>query len=202
MKCALHPSGRRAGFTLPEVIMASLISLVVAGTLVFLLWQGALEQRQGLALATVEQVSHQLEARLIECLRTKSANQGLSPDFTTAVYDSDSHLLGYERVFLFYCNSDGSYRREQLALDSGTKRAIHTPDVTKPSVQVILNPTNSAVALRQLYFNRSFNLDGSVNASLVNVCFAMDDNGAGRHSPTNNPASIYRTFSVRMRSDS
>ena len=57
------------------------------------------------------------------------------------------------------------------------------------------------LALRSLCFSTSFNPDGSLNSSLVNVRFQMDDNGASRQNPINNPANIYRTFSIQMRSD-
>jgi hypothetical protein len=62
--------------------------------------------------------------------------------------------------------------------------------------------TNSAAAvLTELYFSTSFNLDGSQNNSLLNVVFQMNDNGFSRQNPTNNPASLFRNFSVQMRND-
>ena len=47
----------------------------------------------------------------------------------------------------------------------------------------------------------AFNPDGSQDNSLVNVMIQMDDNGYSHQNPINNPASIYRAFSIKMRSD-
>jgi hypothetical protein len=52
-----------------------------------------------------------------------------------------------------------------------------------------------------LWFNTSVNLDGSDNASLVNIGLEMNDNGYAEQNSTNNCATIYRSFSVQLRGD-
>lgn len=192
----------RAAFTLPEIMIALCIGIGISGTVIFLLFQAAVEQRLGLANATVEQQAQFLQSSIVSCLREKSANQGLSPDYTSAVHDAGGHLLGYQKVFFFSAHSDGSYTREQITVDPTSGRVAYLPDATKPAASIVWMTNRANVALRQLCFNTSFNPDGSLNASLVNVQFMMDDNGASRQRSGNNTTSIYRSFAVRMRSDS
>jgi hypothetical protein len=78
---------------------------------------------------------------------------------------------------------------------------VYTPDVSNPTKQIVWVSNSRTVALRELCFAPSFNPDGSLNSSLVNVRFQMDDNGYAQHNPINNPGNIYRSFSVQMRSD-
>lgn len=190
-----------AGFTLPEVMVSSCIGAGIGGTMIFLLLQGAVEQRLGLAGATVEQQAYTLQSSILGCLRGMSANQGLSPDLTSAVNDSNGNLLGYRSVFFFNARPDGSYTREQISVSAAMDQVAYIPDVTVPTHSIVWFKNSTNVALRQLCFNTSFNPDGSLNSSLVNVQFLMDDNGASRQPTNRNSTSIYRTFSVRLRGD-
>jgi hypothetical protein len=190
-----------AGFTLPEVMVASCIGAGIGGAMIFLLLQGAVEQRLGLAGATVEQQAYTLQSSILACLRGMSANQGLAPDVTSAVKDSSGNLLGYRNVFLFNARADGSYTRGQISVSAAMDRVAYIPDVTVPTNTIVWFKNSTNVALRQLCFNTSFNPDGSMNSSLVNVQFLMDDNGASQQSANRNNTSIYRTFSVRLRGD-
>lgn len=182
--------------------MSTLIGVGISGTVIFLLFQAAVEQRLGLASATVEQQAQSLQSSIANCLRGMSANQGLSPDYTSAIHDTGGHLLGYQKVFFFCANPDGSYTREQISVDPASGRVTYLPDATKPAAAIIWMTNRANLALRQLCFNTSFNPDGSLNGSLVNVQFLIDDNGASQQKSGSNPTSIYRTFAVRMRSDS
>jgi hypothetical protein len=183
-------------------MVASAIALGISGSMIFLLLQGAAEQRRGLASATVEQSANFLQSSIVNCLRGMSANQGLSPNYTSALLDANGHLLGYQTVFVFYANADGSYTTQQISVDARSGRVTYTPDVSKPASTVLWMTNGVNVALRQLCFSTSFNPDGSLNSSLVNVQFNMDDNGATQQGSNNNSTSLFRTFSVRMRSDS
>jgi hypothetical protein len=182
-------------------MIASVISIGISGSVIFLLLQAAVEQKRGLANTTVEQAAYLLQSRITSCLRTMSANQGLSPNYTTGLYDDGGHLLGYQTVFFFSPNPDGSYTTEQISVDATSGRVIYTPDVSSPGKSILWMTNSATVALRQLYFNTSFNSDGSLNASLVNVNFLFDDNSAASKK-SQNTSSIYRTFAVRMRSES
>jgi len=177
------------------------VGVPVAGTVVLLVVQAGLEQLRGLADTTVEQSAYVLQADISNCLRTMSSNQGLTPDYSSKLNDSNGNLVGYQKVYVFHANMDGSYTTEQIQFDSSSGRVVYTPNVSNPANQVVWMSNSSAVALRELCFSPSFNADGSLNSSLVNVRFQMDDNGYSGQNPTNNPASIYRSFSIQMRSD-
>ena len=181
--------------------MASTIGLGIGAAMIFLLLQGAVEQRLSLSGVTVEQAAHQLESSIIGCLRGMSANQGLSPDLSSPVQDSNGNVLGYRNVFFFSAQPDGSYIRQQISASAAMDQVKYTPDVRVPTNCTVWFKNTSSVALRQLSFNTSFNPDGSLNSSLVNVEFLMDDNGASQQPANRNNTSVYRTFSVRLRSD-
>lgn len=199
VKC--RPREHRRAFTIPEVLVGILIGLPVAGTVVFLLLQAGSEQLRGLAGTTVEQSAYRLQANISGCMRGVSCTQGLTPDHTSQLTDGNGNLLGYQKVFVFRPKPDGTYTTEQIRFDSTTGRVVYIPDMSAPTNQVLWMTNSPSVALRQLCFTPSYNPDGSLNSSLVNVRFQMDDNGCSRHSPTNNPANIYRSFAIQMRSD-
>ena len=195
-------NARRSGFTLPELMIASVVGLAIGASVVIVLIQGAREQQRGLADTTVEEKAYLLQSSIASCLRTMSANQGVSPDYSTGLYDANGHLLGYQTIYFFYGNANGNYTTEKISVDLNSGRVTYTPDVSRPSSNIVWMTNGATVALRQLCFNTSLNPDGSFNSSLVNVQFLMDDNGASHQSQNNNPASIYRSFSVRLRGDS
>jgi len=191
---------RRRAFTLVELMVAVGIGAPVAGTVVLLLVQAGVEQRRGLADTTVEESAYVLQAKISSCLRTMSCNQGLTPDYSSSLNDANGNLLGYQTVFVFYSNTNGSYTTGQIRFVSSSG-VVYTPDVSNPTQQFVWMTNSPTVTLRKLRFSSSYNPDGSLNSSLVNVQFQMDDNGYSHQNPINNPASIYRSFSVQMRSD-
>lgn len=197
----LSTETRRRAFTLPELMIAVSLGVGVAGTVVLLLIQAACEQLRGLGATTVEESAYVLQASISSCLRTMSSSQGLTPDYSSKLNDSNGNLLGYQTVFVFCPNTNGTYTTEQIRFDAASGHVVYTPDVSNPTKQIVWMSDNPTVALRKLCFSSSFKPDGSLNSSLVNVRFQMDDNGYSRHNPINNPASIYRSFSIQMRSD-
>ncbi len=196
---AAAPLYRRA-FTLVELLVAATVGLGLAGTVVLLLLQSVTEQRNGFADTTVEEVAYILQANITGCLRSMSANQGLTPNYSSALYNTNGILLGYQSVFGFF-PSNGGYTTASIGFNSATGQVIYTPDITNPSAQNQWITNNASAVVTELCFTTSLNLDGSVNASLVNVVLQMNDNGFSRQNPANNPASIYRNFSVQMRND-
>jgi hypothetical protein len=190
----------RRAFTLIELVFASSVGTLLAGAVVLLLCQTATEQRYGLADMSVEEKAYILQANLTTCLRCMSANQGMTPNYSTALHDTNGNLLGYQSISVFY-PSNGNYITGSISYDPNSGQVIYTTNVLTPSVQTVWMSNNTAAVLSELYFSSSFNLDGSQNNSLVNVFFQMNDNGFSQQSPYNNPASIYRNFSVQMRND-
>jgi len=190
----------RRGFTLVELLIAITVGIGLSGTVVLLLVQSATEQRNGLADMTVEEAAYTLEGNITACLRSMSANQGLTPNYGSGLLDTNGNLLGYQSVFLFY-PSNGTYITASISYDPSSGQVLYTSNTSASSTETLWMTNSPTVALTKLYFSTSFNLDGSQNNSLVNVVFQMNDNGFSQQSPINNPASIMRNFSVQMRND-
>jgi hypothetical protein len=190
----------RRAFTLAELMVATAVGMGLAGTVLLLLMQAATEQRNGFADTTVEEKAYTLQANITTCLRSMSASAGITPNYSSGLYDTNGNLLGYQSVFIFY-PSNGAYTRGSISFDSSSGQVIYTPNVVAPSTQVQWMTNSATAVLTELYFSTSFNLDGSQDNSLVNVAFQMNDNGFSQQNPSNNPASIFRNFSVQMRND-
>ena len=190
---------RRRAFTLIELMFALTIGLVVAGSAVLLMFQSAQEQRRGLAAASVEENAYLLQSRISGVLRTSSSSLGLQPDYGTTVYDSTgTNVLGYGSVLVF-TPTNGTYVTGRINYTPASGTVIYIPNVTG-TAQTLWMTNSQTCRLTNLLFSLSANLDGSPNSSLVNVNFLMDDNGFNRFS-TNNPANIFRSFSIQMRND-
>ncbi len=196
----LSATGGQRAFSLIELMMALGIGLVLGGTVILLLLQAAKEQRKGMVNATVEQKAYGLQANITACLRSASANQGITPDYSSGLLDASGNLLGYGTIFVF-CPTNGGYLTGLIQYTRASGRVLYTPNVLTPSTQQLWMTNSQTAALTNLCFSTSFNPDGSKNSSLVNVRFQMDDRGYSQSNPTNNPASIYRSFSVQMRND-
>jgi type II secretory pathway pseudopilin PulG len=190
----------RQAFTLVELLVATAVGVGLAGTVVLLLLQAATEQRDGFADTTVEEQAYTLQANITSCLRGMSANQGLTPNYSSAHYNTNGNLLGYQSVFVF-CPTNGGYVTANISYNPSTGQVIYTPNITTPSIQTQWMTSNAAAVITELCFSTSWNLDGSQDGSLVNVLLQMNDNGFSQQNPVNNPASLYRNFSVQMRND-
>jgi len=190
----------RQAFTLVELMVALVASIALTGTVFMLLVDTVLEQRNGLADTTVEEKAYTLQANITKCLRCMSANQGMTPDYTSALYDANSNQLGYSSVFVFSPTTNG-YITANIRYNSLTGQVTYTPNIAIPSAQTVWMSNSTTAVLPELCFTTSRNLDGSQNSSLVNVVFQMNDNGFSQQSSPNNPTSIYRNFSVQMRND-
>jgi prepilin-type N-terminal cleavage/methylation domain-containing protein len=190
----------RRAYTLVELLVASTVGSMLAGTVLLLLCQTSTEQRSGFADMTVEEKAYILQANIVTCLRSMSANQGLTPNYSSALNDSHGNLLGYQSAFVF-SPSNGVYTTASITYNSTSGEVVYTPNISIPSTTVLWMSNCSTAVLTEFCMSTSFNLDGSQNGSLVNVLFQMNDNGYSQQGATNNPTSIYRNFSVQMRND-
>jgi prepilin-type N-terminal cleavage/methylation domain-containing protein len=190
----------RRAFTLVELLVATAVGSVLGGAVLLLLCQTAAEQRSGLADITVEEKAYIFQADITACLRSMSANQGMTPDYSSGLYDTNGNLLGYRSVFIFY-PTNGTYITANISYNSSSGQVAYTTNILDSSTQMVWMSNSATAALTQFCLSASFNLDGSQNNSLVNVLFQMNDNGFSGQNPVNNPTSIYRNFSVQMRND-
>jgi prepilin-type N-terminal cleavage/methylation domain-containing protein len=188
-------------FTLVEVLVATSIGCVLAGAVLLLLCQTATEQRYGYSDMTVEEKAYTLEANMTSCLRSMSATQGMTPNYSSGYYNAGGTLLGYQSVYIFY-PSNGTYVMGNINYNSTNGTVTYISNTLSPNTSsTVWAVSNSVAALTECYFTSSFNPDGSQNNSLVNVQFQMSDNGFSQQPANNNPASLYRNFSVQMRND-
>jgi prepilin-type N-terminal cleavage/methylation domain-containing protein len=190
----------RRAFTLAELMVAMSVGLVLAGTAMVLLLISATEQRNGFADTSVEERAYILEDKITTCVRSASCNQGFTPNYGSGLYDGKGNFLGYQTISLSYL-TNGAYIMASISYNSSSGQVIYTPNVTAPSTQFIWMSNTPSAVLTELCFNTSLNMDTSQNNSLVNVIFQMNDDGFSQQNPSNNPASIYRNFSVQMRND-
>jgi type II secretory pathway pseudopilin PulG len=188
----------RRAFTLIELLFATSVGLVVAGSVVLLLFQSAREQKRGLVNATVEENAYILQSKITAALRSASADRGLDPDYTSSVVDAGGTTLGYQSVKLTNPTNGATAR---ISYTPATGRVIYTPNVAAPTTQELWMTNGASCRLTNLLFNTTFKLDGTVNSSLVGVSFLMDDNGYSQQNRTNNPASVLRNFCIQMRND-
>src|SRR5580693_2226357 len=93
----------RRAFTVMELLAAMAVGLGLAGTIMLLLVQTATEQKHGYADTTVEQA-----ANITTCLRSMSANMGITPSYTSVVTDTNGNTLGYQSISMFY-PTNGAY---------------------------------------------------------------------------------------------
>ncbi len=192
-------NARRRGFTLPELLVASTVGLLVTAAVMSLLMLSVLEDRLGLGCATVEEQAYMLQTTIAQNLRSMSANLGMSPDFSLP-YTVNGNLLGYQGIYVFEALTNGAYATEHIFFNSsnGTVTCVNSAASLTNQLWMTNNPTYT---LTNLWFSTSFNPDGSIDSSLVNVALLMNDNGFAQQSPTNNCASVYRSFSVQLRGD-
>jgi type II secretory pathway pseudopilin PulG len=121
----------RRAFTLAELMVATAVGMGLAGTVALLLVQSATEQRNGFADTTVEEEAYTLQANITTCLRSMSATQGLTPNYSSGLYDTNGNLLGYQSVFIFY-PTNGTYIMGSIGYNSSSGQVLYTPNVLAP----------------------------------------------------------------------
>ncbi len=206
MKITSQLFSRRA-FTLVELMFSTTIGLVVSGAVLTLMFQSSREQRLAMVNITVEEKSYMLDAALANILRSVSVNQGVQPDYPSQVKDGAGNLIPYtyQSIFVFSpmpsnTNYPSGYMRGYLQYTPASGLVVYTPDVRFTNNTVLMS-NSPTCRMTNFQFSTSFNLDFSQNNSLVNVSYQMDDNNFTRSSPTNNPASVFRSYSLQMRND-
>ena len=179
------------------MVAASLGTIVIAGPMVLLL-ESAREQRRGLADATVEQTAGKLQSQLVGYLRAMSANESVI--FSVPTTNSEGAIIGFTSIILA-AGAAPEFPRQQITFDAGTGKVLYYPNRSLPNTAIVLVKNQPSVVVRQVCFSPSLKTDGTPDNSLINVLIKLDDNGSSGRTVTPNPASIWRTFSVRMRNN-
>ena len=195
MKPATTDKFYQRAFTLIELMFAMSVGLVVAGSIVMLLVQSGLEQRKGLVHATLEEKSYILQSKISTALRSVSATQGVTPDYSTGDATNGFATINFSSL------ANGVYTPGKISFDAVTGRVLYTPNNTVVTSNELWMTNSPMCQLTYLRFNTTYNLDGSQNSSLVNVLFKMDDNGYSMQKTNVNLASIWRSFAIQIRND-
>jgi type II secretory pathway pseudopilin PulG len=192
----------KRAFTLVELMVATTVGIGLAGIVVLLLVQSAAESRNGFADTTVEEKAYTLQANITSTLRSMSASMGFNPNYASSPLDTNGNPLinEFQTITVFY-PTNGGYIDATISFNPSTGTVIFTPNDAFPAKQVVWMTNSATARLTKFYLAGSQNLDSSQNNSLVNVVFAMNDNGFSQQPANNNPANLYRTFSVQMRND-
>jgi prepilin-type N-terminal cleavage/methylation domain-containing protein len=191
-------SALRRGFTLIELLVAASVGIMVIGTPIMLLIESAREERRGLADATAEQAAAKLQNQILGYVRAMSAQEGVV--FSVPATDSGGETNGFRSIILARGPAP-DYPREQISFDAGAGRVLYYPNRLLPDTAIVMMQNQSNVVVRQVNFSPSLKMDGTVDNALINVLIQLDDNGCSGRSVMPNPASIWRTFSVRMRNN-
>ncbi len=184
------------GFTLLELMVASSVGTMIAAGSLLLLLESAKEDRRGFADANVEQSASVLQSKLMGYVRVMSATEGVV--FATPATGESGTLLGYKSLIMA---RGPDYPREEISFNPTDGRVLYKPNRGTTAGQIMLMQNGGNVALRILCFSPSLKTDGTPDNALVNVFFKMDDQGFSRRPADQNPASICRSFSVRMRNN-
>jgi hypothetical protein len=89
-----------------------------------------------------------------------SANQGLTPNYSSAHYNTNGNLLGYQSVFVFY-PTNGGYVTANISYNPSTGQVIYTPNVYDTLDPDAVDDQQCSPLLTELCFSTSWNLDGS-----------------------------------------
>jgi hypothetical protein len=188
-----------SGSTLVEMMLAAGVAVLVAGTATLMFLDCAKEDRRVFGDASVQEGANVLESKLLARLRVMSATQ--SAAFAQPVFDTAGNLLGYQCVVV----SQGpppDYTPEAIVFQPGAGQVVHYPNFANTNNPDLLLATNSSLALRRVDFLPSLKPDGTPDTSLINVTIDVDDNGYSQrqlYNASTNPATLWRTFSVKMR---
>ncbi len=188
---------RHRGFTLVELLIASSVAILIGGATMLMLIESAKENYRGIADATVEQAVGDLQQRLIQQLRSMSASAGVQ--FSSPV--TNGAKVFSKSIIVAQGPPNEGYPSQQISFNSSTKQVLHIPNRANTNATVSLTRGGTNAVVRQLLFSPSLKPDGTVDNALVNVRIEMDDNGFSRRVGVYNPASVCRTFSVRMRNN-
>jgi prepilin-type N-terminal cleavage/methylation domain-containing protein len=193
-----HPSAGRRGFTLIEVLVALMVATVVGSTAMLLLLASAREARRGVADAMVEQVAGNLQNEIVVRLRVMSASESVV--FSGPATDSGGGIIGFRSIIIAR-GPASDYPREQITFDDHLGLVLYTSNRAQQGGEIVLGQNEPGVAIRQVCFSPSLKWDGTPDNALINVLIKLDDNNTSGRTASANPASICRTFSVRMRNN-
>lgn len=191
---AARRKARTCGYTIMEVMMAASISVLVVGALLALVFQMALEQKQGLADGAVQGKAGLVEDRITQILRSMSSTE--STEFLEPVSGNPSW---YRKIIV--AQGAGSPRQE-LSFNTGNGKLIHDPNRSVDGDQVTLFQADKMTALREVYFYPALKPGNLADRTTINVVLKFDDDGYSFRRATTNTFKkipVNRYFTVKFR---
>lgn len=193
---AARPPARLRAYTVVEVMMAGTISVMVLGALMTLVFQMAKEQKIGLADGAVQYKTGLVEDKVVELLRTMSANE--STVFTDPVAGNPSMF----RRIITARGPSTSNPREELYFSTSSGKLIHDPNRSVDGDLVELFAPDRFSALRDVYFYPSLKAGNNLDNTAVNVVLKFDDDGYAMRKESSGAirkSTVNRYFTVKFR---
>lgn len=194
MKLAIRAKGfgNRLGMTLAEVVVASAIGMMIAGSMGAVMMQVAREHRRGLIEYGVLKEADRLQDQLTQILRGMSVNQGV-------IYAGEiaEGVPLYHRVLV----STDSGVRQELTFDADLREIVHDSDVNQGEGLLTLIESSEMIQVEECYFYSPCYPGGIPDSSAINVYFEISDNYSAGYRQEGQPAKVrfVRTFTVKLK---
>lgn len=182
--------------TLVEVMFAAVIGVSVISGLMMLMLQVVKEQRKTLANAALEQSAGKLQDQLSRTIRSMSETESVI--FGDMTVENGANV--YRKIIVAKGLSP-DYPREEIAFNTSYNTVVYDPNRAVSGDETYFFKTNSAVALRKLFFYPSMKPGGVPDSSTMNIWLELDDRGSSGRRMGNifKTNTIVRTFTVKMR---
>ena len=190
---------RSAGFTLPELMVAAVIGLILGGTTMLLLLQSSITNATVFTDVSLDEAANNLQGSLINYLRAMGGGGGAQATVYTNITGAVPPAgLCYCLRVPYQVTSSGNGVTSQINYDPAVGQITYLPNYATTNGQSILLATNSHVSVGVFGFFPSIkgNGDGTMDLSLVNVTLELIHRSVFPQPKTN---IVWRTFSVRMR---
>jgi hypothetical protein len=198
MICRCKPV-RRGGFTLAELVVATAIAVMIAGPTLLLLLQAARTNAGVFSDMSLDEAANTLQSKLVRHIRAMGGGGGAQAAIYTNLPGAAAPpgLCFYLRV-PYQMTSVGSTTMAQIGYDPASGTVSYCPDYTSSANQEILLSTNANVTVANFGFFPSIkgNGDNTLDLTLANVEMELVHT---TFYPTPKTNSVWRTFSVRMR---
>jgi hypothetical protein len=190
---------QRGGFTLAETMVAATIALFIMGPTLVLMLQSARANASAFSDTSLDEAANTLQSKLVSHIRAMGGGGGAQAAVYTNLAGAAAPpgLCYYLRV-PYLMPSVGSTTLAQIGYNPARGTVSYRPDYTSTANQEILLSTNANVTVAIFGFFPSIkgNGDNTLDLSLVNV--QMELVHASSY-PTPQTNTVWRTFSVRMR---
>jgi hypothetical protein len=191
--------GRRGGFTVPELMVAVSIAMLISGTTMLLLIQSAQTNAAVFSDASLEEAANSLQSKITSHVRAMGGGGGAQG----AVYTNLTGAVAPPGLYYalrvpYTMTSIGNTTMEEIAFNPNQGQIFYRPDYRANANVEVLLATNANVTVGTFGFFPSIkgNGDNTLDLTLANVELELIHTTYFPRTKTN---IVWRTFSVRMR---